>query len=230
MTSSAAWTPWYCASSNSEMPLMSEWAKRTGPCGAAAVRRASPQTKPGYRTDHRVAPEHDVGVRHRRLDSGVGPPEVGEDQRDPVAPVLLQHPGAGHLRVRDGKREIVGQHAAAGRHPQVLVGRHHVTERRAVVEHVVPRGPFRQAIDGQIRHQPRAVGERFDTGRRIAVDDARRGEPRQGIDAAPCPVPDGGLGAGVQHIDIDATGQRDAVPGIHLELPKRTAAPTGRTR
>ena len=47
MIASAARTPWYCASSNREMPLMSEWAKRTGPYGAAARRRASPHTKPG---------------------------------------------------------------------------------------------------------------------------------------------------------------------------------------
>ena len=59
---------------------MSEWGEtdRTVALGGAAARRAPHEAR--YGPDHRVPPEHDVDVRHQRLDLGMGLDEVGENQ------------------------------------------------------------------------------------------------------------------------------------------------------
>ena len=182
----------------------------------AGARRHAPQ-ETGHRPDHGVPPQHDVDVGHERLDRGVRLYKVGEDQRDPVVPAPLQHPGAGYLRVRRSQRQVVGQHARAGRHPQVLVGGDDVAHRRAVVQHVVPGGAVRQPVDREVGHHPRTVRERvrLRAGRRVAVDDAAGREARQGVDGVARPETDRGPGAGIQRVDVDAAIRRRRPGRVH---------------
>src|ERR1041384_6646136 len=136
--------------------------------------RRSPH-EPGAGPDHRVAPAHHVQTIYKIANVRMRAREIRQRDLSPAAPICLQQTRARDARVLIAKRIVVSENRWTTIDPALMRG-YHITERRALIKHVVPRERevalrtrARSILEREVRHHPRAEMKLGNVRRRIVA-------------------------------------------------------------